>query len=317
MRTRLVVGCGYVGFPVAKAWVERGDRVFAITRRPDFARELKKFGIQPVVWDWYSPWNQSDRLSEIAGDTLSTVLIAVSHAQAPGRPAECTHTDGLENLLAALAPSSSPLPSSFREDNLPSSAVPSSAVGPVKWVYLSTTGVFGNGAAGDWLDEESEVAPVRPGTVAAWHGEQWIRKHIDSPNRLILRPSGIYGPSRVPNWRAIRDRQPLKMQPDTYVNLIHLTDLVNVIISMSDLASLYDLYCVSDGDPPTRMDYYSYISELGGYPEPIFAPELGAPNSRSESNKRISSARLKRELSSSFSFPTYREGLQSLLAELS
>ncbi|XZE22616.1 NAD-dependent epimerase/dehydratase family protein [Pirellulaceae bacterium SH449] len=312
MRTRLIVGCGYIGFPVAKTWVERGDRVFAITRRPDFANELQESGIQPIVWDWYSPWNQSDRLLEIAGGALSTVLIAVSHAQVPGRPAERTHLDGLENLLAAMAPSSSLLLDASREDTLPSSAV-----GPAKWVYLSTTGVFGNGADGDWLDEQSEVAPMRPGSVAAWHGEQWIREHIESPNRLILRPSGIYGPSRVPNWRAIRDRQPLKMQPDTYVNLIHLTDLVNVIVAMSDRASQCDLYCVSDGDPPTRIDYYSYISKLGGYPEPIFAPELGSPNSRSESNKRISSARLKRELSSSFSFPTYREGLQSLLAELS
>ncbi len=115
---------------------------------------------------------------------------------------------------------------------------------------------------------------------------------------------------------AIRDGIPLATSPDSFVNLIHLSDLVDVICELSSKRTTYDLYCVSDGNPPSRQEYYQHISKLGSYPEPIFAPESSTPNARSDSNKRISSERLLRELQRPLSFPTYREGLESLLTEL-
>jgi nucleoside-diphosphate-sugar epimerase len=294
MQNRLIIGCGYVGFPVAKRWADAGDRVFAITRRPEFGQELERAGIQPIVWDWYSPWPHDRSLLDHVGGQLSTILISVSHAQVPNRPPERTHVDGLGQLFDALQ----------------------RGVDSAKWVYLSTTGVFGNGSSGDWLDETSLISPLRPGSIAAGEGERWIREHIEEEKRLILRPSGIYGPLRVPNWRAIRDGNPLTMHPDSFVNLIHLSDLVDVILEFASRRTLFDLYCVSDGQPPTRQEYYSYVAKLGKYREPIFAPESSSAMSRSDSNKRISSKRLLDEIQRPLSFPTYREGLESLLAEL-
>jgi nucleoside-diphosphate-sugar epimerase len=148
MRNRLIVGCGYVGFPVAKRWADAGDRVFAITRRPEFGQELERAGIHPIVWDWYSPWPHDRSLLDQVGGELSTILISVSHAQVPNRPPERTHVDGLDQLLAALP----------------------DGVDSAKWVYLSTTGVFGNGSSGDWLDETSLISPLRPGSIAASRG---------------------------------------------------------------------------------------------------------------------------------------------------
>lgn len=106
------------------------------------------------------------------------------------------------------------------------------------------------------------------------------------------------------------------MHPDSFVNLIHLSDLVDVILELASRRTLFDLYCVSDGMPPTRQEYYSYVAKLGKYREPIFAPESSSAMSRSDSNKRISSKRLLDEIKRPLSFPTYREGLESLLAEL-
>ncbi|MCU0718355.1 MAG: hypothetical protein MUC83_01525 [Pirellula sp.] len=306
MPTKLVIGCGYVGFPVAKRWVEQGDRVFAITRRPDFVPELDLAGVQPIVWDWYTPWDREESLLDLVGGQLSTILISVSHAQVPNRPPERTHVDGLNHLSLALS----------YNRRAPDPAFISSSVEATKWVYLSTTGVLGNGSSGDWLDEDSLVSPLRPGSIAASEGERWIREHSEEENRLILRPSGIYGPLRVPNWRAIRDGNPLTMHPDSFVNLIHLTDLVDVIVELSSRRTKFDLYCVSDGMPPTRQEYYSHVAKLGNYREPIFAPESTSANSRSDSNKRISSKRLLQELQRPLVFPTYREGLESLLPEL-
>jgi len=296
MSTRLIVGCGYVGFPAAKRWVAAGDKVFAITRRNEFSRELEQSGIHPIVWNWYSPWTKTESLLDLLGGELSTILISVSHAQQPDRSPERTHVDGLNHLYEALYGADSP-----REQNASRSISLAT-----KWVYLSTTGVFGSGSSGDWLDEESSVSPLRPGSIAALAGEEWINQHVTLGNRLILRPSGIYGPLRVPNWRSIRDSVPLAMHPDSFVNLIHVVDLVDVIVELSSKQTEYDLYCVSDGAPPTRRDYYEYIAKIGGYTEPIFAPESSASNARSDSNNRISSRRLLRELQRPLSFPTYR-----------
>ncbi len=78
MPSRLIVGCGYVGFPVAKRWVDEGDEVFAITRRPEFGQELEQAGVRPIVWDWYAPWTHSQSLIDLVGGQLSTILISVS-----------------------------------------------------------------------------------------------------------------------------------------------------------------------------------------------------------------------------------------------
>jgi nucleoside-diphosphate-sugar epimerase len=191
-----------------------------------------------------------------------------------------------------------------------------------RWVYLSTTGVFAptgsvnHGA--EWVDESSAVGPVRPGSIAALGGEDWINKSLSEEDRVILRPAGIYGPDRVPRWQAIRDQKPLEVDPASYLNLIH----------------------VSDGKSPTRQEYYEWISQWMGLPLPVFAeggelpsrelptetttgePMIGMqdrvskknrPVSRSDSNKRVSNRKLVAELNLQFQYPTFRQGLQSLM----
>ena len=51
--------------------------------------------------------------------------------------------------------------------------------------------------------------------------------------RVTLRPAGIYGPDRVPRWEAIRDETPLQVDPESYLNLIHVDDLAETIRAVS------------------------------------------------------------------------------------
>ncbi len=123
---------------------------------------------------------------------------------------------------------------------------------------------------------------MRPGSIAASEGERWIREHIQLSDRLILRIWYLWPPA-CSELEAIRDGIPLATSPDSFVNLIHLSDLVDVLCELSSKRTTYDLYCVSDGNPPSRQEYYQHISKLGSYPEPIFAPESSTPNARSDS----------------------------------
>jgi nucleoside-diphosphate-sugar epimerase len=288
-KTRLIVGCGYVGERVADRWKKQGDRVLAVTRSAVRASSFEGRGWEPLIWDWLDP---SSRLPE-ALPPLDTLLVAVSHAPVAGVPAELTHRLGLDRLRTSIAQASS----------------------DPRWIYLSTTGVFAAVQDGSWVDESSPVGPTRPGSIAALAGERWMEQCVTSVHRVVMRPAGIYGPQRIPRWEAIRDRTPLRVDPDSYLNLIHVDDLANVIEVVANAPETGPLYCVSDGRSPTRREYYDTISQWMGLPSPIFDSDAER-QSRSEGNKRVNPAKLLREMPIQFKYPSYREGLESLLTGL-
>lgn len=309
MASRLIVGCGYVGMRVASLWLRQGDSVFAITRSNSRVNELRQFGIEPIVWDWLS----GERLVSNAWRTvfeqepkaLATILVSVSHSPQLGLPPIETHTRGLNHLASLL-------------EITPGWDMKRTQT---KWIYLSTTGVFGPSPQGGWVDENSPVSPERPGSIAAWAGEQWIASHVLEDMRVTLRPVGIYGPDRVPRWGAIRDQTPLQVDPESYLNLIHVDDLAETIHAVSSTNMQSSLYCVSDGTPVRRREYYEYIATLGNWPNPIFEPPKppGAErvSSRSDGNKRIRNNRIQAELAVPLKYPSYREGLKSLFDQRS
>lgn len=306
MPTRLLVGCGYVGMRVAEAWLSQGDRVFATTRTNSRADELRKAGIEPIVWDWLVGGEPCEKgvtwkLAESIASELATVCVAVSHSPQPNVPHNETHTRGL-NHLASLLKS---IGWRDKERSL------------TKWIYLSTTGVFAQASPGDWVDEDSLVLPERPGSIAALAGEEWIAERIPRDLRVVLRPVGIYGPSRVPRWESLRDKVPLQVDPESFLNLIHVEDLAATIVTVSSKSMRSGLYCVCDGNPVRRKDYYSFVSKLGNWPEPIFEPRepsgSGRQPLRSDGNKRVRNSRIQSELALVLMFPSYREGLRSLL----
>ena len=308
MACRLIVGCGYVGRRVASRWLRQGDLVFAITRSIARANELRPLGIQPIVWDWLdgaqpSIENALQPLLELETRRLTTILIAVSHSPQPGLPPIETHVRGLNHLASLFE--TIPWWKESRNET--------------KWIYLSTTGVFGPTPSGAWVDESSPVSPERPGSIGALAGEEWIDSHVSEDRRVILRPAGIYGPDRVPRWEAIRDKTPLQVDPESYLNLIHVDDLAATICQVSSTNMLSSVYCVSDGAPVRRREYYEYIASIGNWPMPIFEPVkpsgTGRLSSRSDGNKKIRNHRIQAELAMPLEYPSYREGLKSLLAK--
>ena len=304
----MIAGCGYVGKRVANRWLQGGDTVFALTRSISRAAELEEQGIQPIVWDWLvgGPPDDAKRwrgfVDLVRDARMSSLLVAVSHAPQPGVPHDETHVCGLKNLSEILK--SGGLLDSERDR--------------LRWIYLSTTGVFGNGGDGQWLDETTPENPERPGSIAAWCAEQWLMANSLPGQFVVLRPSGIYGPDRVPRWESIRDRVPLQVDPQSFLNLIHVDDLSRIIESVSNRTMTSTLYCVSDCEPVRRQAYYEFISKLGGWPDAVFerpVVEANRPNpSRSDGNKRVRNQRILNELSFAFQFPSYREGLVSLLS---
>jgi nucleoside-diphosphate-sugar epimerase len=176
-------------------------------------------------------------------------------------------------------------------------------------VYLSTTGVFSSEQNGDWVDEESVIAPTRSGAIAAAAAEDWF--DVSRPSAVVLRPSGIYGPERIPNIDRLKNREPIPVEPDSYLNLVHRDDVTRAIETLLTNYQSNQLYCVTDDQPTLRGEYYSVIAEHLGLPAPVF--ESAQPSGRGSANKRVSNARLKRDFHFEFEFPSFREGLLPML----
>ena len=188
-------------------------------------------------------------------------------------------------------------------------------------VYLSTVGVYGD-HQGAWVDEETPCTPVAGRSHARLSAEdEWIAlaAHLRVPLD-ILRLSGIYGPSRnaLANLREGTARRIIK--PGQVFNRIHVDDIAGAIAACIAGDDEGRIYNVTDDEPAPPQDVVEYAAQLLGMEPPPardFATTEMTPMARSfyGENKRVSNARIKRMLGFDFAYPTYREGLQALLAQ--
>jgi nucleoside-diphosphate-sugar epimerase len=179
--------------------------------------------------------------------------------------------------------------------------------------YISTTGVY-HQTDGSWVDEDSPTEPRREGGKVHLMAEQLLRQlRPDSP-WTILRLAGIYGPGRVPRIADVIAGRPIAASQERFINLIHVDDAAEAVIAAWSRAQRR-VYVVADDCPVVRGDFYREISRQCDAPPPRFVkPEDDAPvRQRAESNKRVLNQRFKRDLIPELRFPTYREGLTSVM----
>ena len=144
------------------------------------------------------------------------------------------------------------------EDNLPD-----------KVIYISTSGVYGD-CGGALVDE---TAPLNPQTARA-------RRRVDAEAQLlqmaesfgvplvILRVTGIYGPTRLPLQRLQQNHPVLKPAESNITNRIHAEDLARICVAAVLKGEGGDIFNVSDGEHGTMTDYFNTVADYFGLPRP-------------------------------------------------
>ena len=278
---RLIVGCGFLGWPLALRWVATGDRVFAMTRSESRADQFSAKGLSPVVADITKPGILKTAIADLP--PIDTIVFAVGMDRSQYNDIYDVYVEGLRRFV----------------DSYPH---------PIKHlIYVSSTGVYGD-FGGDWVNEASETNPAREGGKACLAAEALLAESTE--NWTVLRMAGLYGGQRVPTKSLIEKRDWERLSPSGYLNLIHQTDAVAAIDAAAQIKPMKEVILCSDGKPPVRGDYYQYIANNFGLGE-IPWPEQATldPNSRSANSKRISNEKMLRVLELELQHPDFRSGL--------
>lgn len=283
--SKLIFGCGYLGSRVARRWRAAGEEVFVVTRSPERAETFKAEGYRPLVADVTEP-------RSLAGlPEAKTVLFAVGMDRSSSKTIDDVYVQGLAGALAAL-------PTSVE-----------------RFIYVSSTGVYGP-RAGDWVDEATPCEPAREGGRASLAAEARLRADRLGERAIVLRMAGLYGPGRVPLAEKLRAGEPIPAPAEGHLNLIHVEDAAEVVLAAERRARPPRVYCVSDGHPTARREYYAELARLLSAPPPRFvAPDADSPAARrAAADKRVSNRRMLDELKPRLLYPTFREGLAAIVA---
>ncbi len=279
---RLIIGCGFVGFPLAKLWNEAGDTVYATTRNPQRQVDFEALGLNPVLAD-ITDTTTLHSLNELEFDT---VVVAVGMDRSRYSSVHHVYVDGLKNVLSNLY----------------------ERIGHI--IYISSTGVYGN-FDGDWVDESSPTDPQREGGRACLAAEQTLTESSFGDRATILRMAGLYGGTRVPTRGTIESKQWDKLSASGYLNLIHVDDAVTAICAIAQQRLLQETFLVSDSNPTLRREYYQHIADQFGLGQiPWDENAIADPQSRSSSSKRISNRKLLQATGLTLKHPDFRSGLK-------
>ena len=281
----LIVGCGYVGEAVARRLRALGHEVFGLRRT---APQFLPSGLPyvPLQGDLTDPGSLD------CIEALDTPFDCVVHTvSASGGDAEAyrrVYFEGTGHLLERLR-------------HHP----------PGSLVYTSSTGVYSQ-VDGSWVDERSSTEPRSESGLWLVRTEQRILETCRDWGLAgrILRVAGIYGPGRGSLLQQVLSGQArLDGTGDRWTNRIHREDLADAVLAALFRGRPGEIYNTVDLEPATQRTVLEWLSAKTGIPLATSVQTLQAPSRRrGDSNKRVSSEKLRRETGWHPVHATFREG---------
>lgn len=280
-----IIGCGYTGRALVRRLIAQGASVRGFATRVESMAGIEAAGATARVLDL-------------------------------DRPVAPIEVDG--QLLWYMAP---PPPTGTDDPRL-KRCLQALCGRPRRFVYLSTTGVYGD-QAGARVDE---LSPPQPRTMRAHRRlaaesllREWAGTHdIDW---CILRVAGIYGPGRLPIER-LRQGQPAIIPSEaTPTNRIHVDDLVEACLAAATSARAHKrIFNVADGNDDSLTDYLQRVARIAALPPPPLVDRETARRTSTASSwsflaesRRVDNHRLIDELGVRLRFADLDEGIRASL----
>ena len=192
----------------------------------------------------------------------------------------------------------------------------------IKWLaYLSSTSVYGN-HNGKWVNENSKLLTINDTGINRIVAEnEWLKlnRHQLVPTR-IFRLSGIYSPERNIFLRLANGRIRYVKKSNHFFSRIHVADIAQVLFKSLIYSKPGEIYNVADNKPSSYEQTVSYACSLMGVKnlEPVSFNNLkeGEMKNFYKDSKKVSNKKIKQNLKIKLYFPTYKEGLKSILKNI-
>ena len=261
-----ILGCGWLGLPLAKALLKKGFLVKGSTTSMEKIPLIKTAGIEPFIIQLEEK-KISDSITDFLAD--SQILIVDIPPKLRG--------NSNENFVAKIATLIPFIENSTIE----------------KVLFVSSTSVYGedNGLVTD----ETPLNPDTEGGRQLAIVESLLQKNSRFET-TILRFGGLIGEDRNP-VRFLSGRENIE-NPNAPINLIHQDDCIGIIEKIIVLNSWNKTYNAVAPFHPTRKEYYTQKAADLNLALPKFVP------SNTMAGKTILSDTLKNSLQYSFIKPT-------------
>jgi nucleoside-diphosphate-sugar epimerase len=285
----LVIGCGYVGTPLAKRLVDLGHEVWGIRRTAESAAELQQLGIKPFAADISQP----GALDALPG-SFDWVVNLVSSGKGGAAEYRQVYVEGNRNLIEWARKQ------------------------PVKKiVYTSSTSVYAQND-GSAVKETSVAAPTTETSQILVEAEKVLIEAAPAIASVVLRVAGIYGPDRGHLFKQyLKNETKIPGQGARIINMIHRDDLVEVIIAALKNGRAGEIYNAVDDEPVSLLHFYRWLSETLGKWMPPFASEEEEPErKRAITSKKVQNRKIKVELGAQLKYPTFRQGYTAEIRRL-
>lgn len=180
-----------------------------------------------------------------------------------------------------------------------------------RWIgYLSSTGVYGD-TGGGWVDESATVGTGRRSARAA-ADLAWLER-----GARVFRLPGIYGPGRSVFERVAAGTAQRIDQPGQVFSRVHVDDIVSGVLAALDAP--VGAYNLADDEPASQNTLIEHACRFTRRdPPPLLTLEQAnlSPMARGfyAENRRVANGKAKRILRWAPAYPSYREGLRSLMA---
>lgn len=262
-----ILGCGWLGLPVARRFIREGYRVKGSTTTATKMPLLSQSGLEPALIDLqHSPDGEALK-AFLEADVL---LISFPPGLRAGQG---------EAYLRQIT---------LLTDLLQQVATP-------HILFISSTSVFPDS---NQVVSQAAVSWPNPAAHALQQAENLFRA-LPGKSVTILRLAGLAGGSRHPGrFLAGKSQVP---NPQAPVNLIHQEDCVEIIFRIVSQQKWQQQFNACADEHPSRQEYYTAAALSLGLVPPTFA--AASPADRF---KVISNLELKKELQYEFKYPDPR-----------
>lgn len=284
-RICVLLGCGYTARALIPALKSKGFEIYGTTRNVNKFPEIQALGIQPISY------------AGTVSDDLRRVLNRATH------------------IVSSIAPGQygDPFIRSMRCDFGKNWR---KIMPRVEWAgYLSATSVYGD-RQGQWVFEEELLYPsTKRGKVRVKSELNWLESGLPTH---IFRIAGIYGLGRSAFDRIRSGKAKAIIKKGHVSNRIHVDDISSALMASIARPHPHAIYNLADDDPCPPQDVLQFAATLlrvRAVDETSYQDAEMSDMARSfyAEERRTSNARAKKELDWFPQYPSYREGLVSIL----